>query len=182
MLVAVQEDRLVARHEDAPDQPFDAIQLAIAAEHASTPQSSAAISSRLELLLVGGDAATGGSFLLATPGTSLSATRRPRPLETLRDEDTALVVWRDDGVTYYECSVSWKPLRDALRPSEGRAFCFSLLVHDPDGTGLRQWGSAAGMWPWERTPFAWSDWPGAAWEDQPPFDSKTPWGLCSSKY
>jgi hypothetical protein len=69
-----------------------------------------------------------------------------------------------------------------IRPSEGREFSFGLLVHDPDGTGLRDFGAAADLWPWQRNALAWSRWPGAKWPEQPPFDSKQPWGMCSSKY
>jgi hypothetical protein len=75
-----------------------------------------------------------------------------------------------------------KPMRDQLRPSEGREFCFSVLVHDPDGTGIRDLGASAGLWPEQRSRLAWSVWSGAKWPEQLPYDSKTPWGMCSSKY
>ena len=51
-----------------------------------------------------------------------------------------------------------------------------------DGTGVRDWGEAAGLWPWQQNSLAWSDWPGAKWDGRSPFDNKLPWGLCSSKY
>jgi len=85
-------------------------------------------------------------------------------------------------VTYYECSIPFRLLRDRIRPSEGREFHLSVLVHDPGGTGIRDWGQAAGMGPPERNRLAWSLWQGAKWGDEPPFDNKTHWGLCSSKY
>ena len=64
----------------------------------------------------------------------------------------------------------------------GREFCFSVLVHDPDGTGLRDWGEHAGLWPGQRKRLAWCVWGGVKWSDSIPFDGKIEWGLCSSKH
>ena len=58
----------------------------------------------------------------------------------------------------------------------------AVLVHDPDGTGLRDLGEAVGLWPSQRNRFAWSRWQGASWGVEPPFDNKLEWGLCASKY
>ena len=52
----------------------------------------------------------------------------------------------------------------------------------PDGTSVRDWGQAAGLWPSQRNRLAWSRFPGDRFGDQPPFDNKTQWGMCSSKY
>ncbi|KPK41912.1 MAG: hypothetical protein AMK72_14780, partial [Planctomycetes bacterium SM23_25] len=91
------------------------------------------------------------------------------------------VVTRRDGVTYYECAIPMKAIPQ-IRPEPGREFCFSVLVHDPGGTGLRDWGEAAGLWPWQRSRLAWCAWQGATWPDDPPFDNKVEWGFCSSKH
>jgi hypothetical protein len=56
------------------------------------------------------------------------------------------------------------------------------LVHDPGGTGIRDWGQAAGRWDGERNRLAWSRFSGDRWGDEAPFDNKTPWGMCSSKF
>jgi hypothetical protein len=93
-----------------------------------------------------------------------------------------VAIGRIDGVTHYECSLAFRPLRPHIQPIEGREFCFSVLVHDPDGTGLRDWGQAAGLWPWQRNELAWCRFEGCQWGDQPPQDSKLPWGFYSSKY
>jgi hypothetical protein len=69
-----------------------------------------------------------------------------------------------------------------IEPMEGREFGLSLLVHDPDGTGLRDFGEAAGLWPWQRSRLAWSQWPGARWAKDAPFDNRIEWGFCSSKH
>jgi len=73
-------------------------------------------------------------------------------------------------------------VRKHIRPTEGREFYLSVLVHDPDGTGVRDWGEAAGLWERQRTRLAWSDWVGAKWGDVPPMDCRTEWGMCSSRY
>ena len=113
------------------------------------------------------------SFLQASAGQRRSLTGLELP-------EAQVGVARKDGVTYSECSIPFQALR-AIRPEPGREFCFSVLVHDPDGTGLRDWGKSAGLWPSQRRRLAWCDWLGAAWPDDPPFDNKIEWGFCSSK-
>ena len=105
-----------------------------------------------------------------------------RRLEPLQYDKARVAVRRAGGVTYYECGLPFTPMRDKIRPSEGREFHFSVLVHDPDGTGVRDWGQAAGLWPWQRNRLAWGRWPGAKWGSEPPFDNRLRWGLCSSIY
>jgi hypothetical protein len=112
----------------------------------------------------------------------LADARQQRALGPLVYDDAQVAISRREGVTYYECSIPFKLMRSEIRPSEGREFCLSLLVHDPDGTGLRDWGQAAGLPPSRRTWMAWSPWKGADWGEDPPLDNKVPWGLCSSKY
>jgi hypothetical protein len=182
LLVEVAEDRFAAWQDHAQTTPCDAVQLAISAEDSVTPNSLAAKANRFEYLLVGGEGGQSHCFQLAGPDTEVAATRRPQDLSQREVPDAELRVWRDSGRTYYECSLSWQPIREYIRPSEGRSFCFSILVHDPDGAGLRDWGQAAGLWTWQRNALAWSDWANASWGEEPAFDNKTSWGLCSSKY
>jgi len=186
VLVAVEEDNLVPRRAEAPKGPCDAVQLAISPEDTPTSTSPEQTAGRYEFLV----AATGGPrdglwkavcLQLANPATKLAATQKPRDLAALALAGAEAVVSRKGKVTYYECSIPLKSL-DQIKAAEGREFCFSVLVHDPDGSGLRDWGQAAGLWPSQRNRLAWSDWPGARWGHQPPFDNKTAWGLCSSKY
>ncbi|HIQ19775.1 MAG TPA: hypothetical protein EYH34_00860 [Planctomycetes bacterium] len=181
MLVAVEEERLIGRDPDRPQQAFDAIQVAIAPRGAATGRSPDEQVQRYELLFAP-EADAARAFRLAEPGMTLAQTRQIQSLAGLEYDQAAVVVSRRKGVTYYECSIPFGPMRRRIRPTEGREFCLSVLIHDPDGTGLRDWGEAAGLWPDQRRPLAWSRWPGARWGPQPPFDSKTPWGLCSSKY
>ena len=186
ILVAVEEDKLVPWLKDDPQQSCDAIQLALSPQETATPTSPGEAAGRYEFLFV----ATGGPqdgrskarcFRLAEPATRLGETQKPCDLSGLEFAGAEAVVSRTDIVTYYECAIPFKALPE-IQPGEGREFCLSVLVHDPDGTGLRDWGLAAGLWPSQRNRLAWSVWPGARWGKVPPLDNKTPWGLCSSKY
>jgi hypothetical protein len=179
MLVAVEEDNLISQREDGP---FDAVQIAISPQDTTTSTSTHDEATRHEFLLMPDGAGQGGRcFRLAEPGTKLAETQAKRDMSGLEIEAPKLVVWREGNTTYYEWGISFRSL-SGIRPSEGREFFLSLLVHDPDGTGLRDWGEAAGLWPCQRNRLAWSVWPGAKWRDEPPLDNKVEWGMCSSKY
>lgn len=185
-LVAVEEDNLTPWRGEGDKEPCDAIQLAISPDDKPTSTSPDQPAGRYEFLLVAAGSPQEGRwqakcFQLADPATKLGAAMHARELTTLAASQVEAVVTRKDKVTYYECAIPLKLLFE-LRAGEGREFCFSVLVHDPDGTGIRDWGQAAGLWPTERNRLAWSDWPGARWGKEPPFDNKTPWGMCSSKY
>ena len=106
---------------------------------------------------------------------------QPRELALLELKEAKLVVKSRQGITYYECAIPFSVMRD-IKATEGREFCLSLLVHDPDGTGVRDWGEAAGLWPSQRSRLAWCDWQGARWGSEAPFDNKIEWGFCSSKH
>ena len=186
LLVAVEEDNLAPWRGDAAPQPCDAIQLAVSPQDAPTAASPEAAAGRYEFLIVATGAPRDGRwqakcFKLAEPATKLGETQRLRSLAPLELAQAEAVVSRQAAVTYYECAIPFQAIPE-IQPGEGREFCLSLLVHDPDGTGLRDWGRAAGLWPSQRNRLAWSLWPGARWGEEPPFDNKTAWGLCSSKY
>ena len=179
-LVAVEEDTLTRMPaEHAGDATFDAVQIALAPAGAKTPDSPKGYAQRYEFLLA--PTATGARcFALIEPGGRAAAVALPRTLAGLSALDAELVISRANGVTYYEWSVPLEAMPQ-IRADPGREFCLSLLVHDPDGTGLRDWGQAAGLWPWQRSRLAWCNWRGAVWPKQPPYDSKIEWGFCSSK-
>ncbi len=179
VLVAVEEEKLVPMREEGP---FDAVQIAIAPEGAVTGESADDETARYELLLAPGEQDGAAScYLLAQPGMNLAETQRIRPLADLAYSDAEVAVARQGGTTIYECAIPFKLVKQDIRPGAGREFCFSVLVHD-EGSGLRDWGRAAGLWPSERKRLAWSTWKGGQWPKEPPFDNKLPWGLCSSKY
>jgi len=193
VLVEVDEEKLVRLGPTGAGQgrggAFDAVQIAIAPRDAVTGTSEDDEAARFEFLLVAGggqDAgegeAAGRCFQLAAPGMKLAEAAKPRALGPLACDDAEVAVRRQGQTTYYECSLSFRPMREHLSPSEGREFRFSVLVHDPDGTGLRDLGTAAGLWPWQRNRLAWSRFEGDDPPEQPPFDGKLEWGMCSSVY
>ena len=182
ILVAVEEEKLVPLKAGSPAKSFDAVQLALSPQKTVTGAKEDDEATRYEFLLVStGEGTDGKCFQLAEPGVKLSEGQTERPLAELRFEKAKIALSRKDGVTYYECQIPFRSL-SAIKASEGREFFLSVLVHDPDGTGVRDWGQAAGLWPSQRNRLAWSRFTGAQFGDQPPFDNKTQWGMCSSKY
>ena len=183
LLVAVEEDRLIGYQENPGAGGFDAVQVAISPQGSQTGTSPADHATRYEFLLVWTGSGTAGRvFRLAQPGMRLAETQQDRKLSGLVYEQAVVAVSRKGRITQYECAIPFAPMRQDIRPSEGREFCLSVLVHDPDGTGIRDLGEAAGLWPSQRNRLAWSRWQGAFWGQQPPLDNKLEWGLCASKY
>lgn len=182
ILVSVREDRLVTLDAEGP---LDAVQLAISPEGAQTGTTVEEESARYEFLLAATGAedgdASGACFQLAAPGTKLAVAAERRKLGPLAQDSVDVAVSRTDGVTHYECSIPFK-LLSKIRPSEGREFCMSILVHDGDAREVRDWGRSTGLAAWQRNRLAWSRWTGDSLERYVPFDNKCPWGLCSSKY
>lgn len=176
LLVAVEEDALKGLPAAAPD----AVQLAISPRKARTPAGPGGKLQRYEFLLAVAKAGA-KCFALAKPGMDAGIVQSARPLAGLELPGAKLAVARRGRVSYYECAIPFKAI-PRIRPDPGREFRFSLLVHDPGGTGLRDWGAAAGLWQWQRSRLAWCSWAGANWPDEPPFDNKIEWGLCSSKH
>jgi hypothetical protein len=180
LLVVVEEDAL---QPPGTEGPRDAVQLALAKQDAAVAQPAAPVD-RFEFLLVPGSAGSqrGTCYCLMTPGTQSNVAAEPRTVAELPGPSAELIVRRAGDKTYYECSLPWGDMQSYLQPAEGREFNLSVLIHDPDGTGLRDWGETAGLWESQRNWLAWSKWSGAQWRDKPPMDSRTPWGLCSSRY
>ena len=178
LLVAVEEDRVIGYR---PEGRFDAVQVAIAPRGAPTSTSPGDKATRYEFLFAGAGAEA-KCFKLAEPGMRLAEAAKPRTLAPLAFDGAKVVVRRVGKVTYYECAIPFKLMREKIQPTEGREFCLSVCVHDPDGTGIRDWGEAAGLWPRQRNRLAWCDWRGGAWGKKWPFDSKIEWGMCASKY
>jgi hypothetical protein len=166
LAVAVEEEALTAG---------DAIQFALTPSGTATGDTLDEQATRYEFLFAGKPSC----HVLAVPGMPLSTAAQPRTLDSLETLETEVAVAHENGITYYECAIPFAALKD-IRPSEGREFYFSVLVHDPDGTGLRDWGESAGLSPSQRNPQAWCLWGDVQWGDTPPYDNKIEWGLCSS--
>jgi hypothetical protein len=169
VLVEVEEDRLrpaVFPGSDDEAAYGDAVQLAFGAEKPGQEG--------FEYLIVAGGGEGGG--------TCYRLVKQEDHVVWNPEAKAKCRVTREGKTTRYECSIPWGPMRDVLRPSEGRAFCFSFLVHDPDGTGVRDWGASVGLWPSQRDRNAWSIWWKPVPEDWSPYTARIPWGMCSSKY
>ncbi len=183
LLVAVEEDRLVPFEPgaSASDPPFDAVQFAITPLEMAE-EGDEQLAGRYEFLVVADPDGPGRCFHLAAPDTPEAQFLQPSPLAPREVERAQVAVWREEGVTYYACSLPFLPMRDTVRPSEGREFYFSVLVHDPDGTGIRDLGQAAGLWPSDEDRRSWSRWPGSLWPEPGPRANRVRWGFCSSLY
>lgn len=176
ILVAVEEE---AFSPPTAGKPGDCVQLAFATRDAK-PARKGGTSSRWEYLACAGESGAGRCLVLLSPGDPVSEGQKPRPLSSLDEAPRSTVaVARRGGRTVYEISVSLRAMR-ALRPAPGREFCFSCLVRDPDGTGLRDLGAAAGLPASRRNRYDWSVPAGCDPPEQPPFDGKIEWGFCSS--
>jgi len=180
LYVQVEEDKLYSYKRGAAQ--VDAVQFALAPSNTATVSAPEAKAQRSEFLLVdmSGMFAKDKCFQLIKPGQPLSVTQQARSLDALRLKDAQVVVKRQGRTTHYECAIPFAAI-PTIRPAVGREIRFSLLVHDPDGTGIRDWGKAAGLWPEQRNRFAWCEWDSVKWNVDPPYDSKVEFGLCSSK-
>lgn len=178
MMVEVEEDALAGYDPARPDGPFDAIQFAIARRSARTGVAPTDKAERYEYLVVdAGD--DDRCFSLMTPGTELAVARQKRPLEPLRMAEAKVVVKRTGRITRYELAIPFRSMPE-LRPTPGREFCFSLLVHDTDGAGLRDLGGVMNLWESQRPALAWCRVKGVNWPKKAPFDNKIEFGFCSS--
>lgn len=180
LYVQVEEDKLYSYKKNAAQ--VDAVQFALAPSGAETPSEPQAKAQRSEFLLVdvGGIFGKDKCFQLIKPGQELSVSQKPRSLDDLAPEDAEVSVRRQGEITHYECAIPFSAV-STIRPAVGREIKFSVLVHDPDGAGIRDWGEAAGLRPDQRNPLAWCRWAPAKWPTDAPCDGKLEFGLCSSK-
>ncbi len=109
---------------------------------------------------------------LAGPGAAEGAAEVPGARAAVR---------HSRGVTVYEVALPLEALQ-GVRADAGREFAFSLLVHDPDGAGLRDLGAALNRPEAERRapPARWTLWPGGCWAGAAPYDGGSEFGFCSS--
>ncbi|HKL20869.1 MAG TPA: hypothetical protein VJ904_03640 [Tichowtungia sp.] len=177
----VEEDRLTGLADGSAEQGIDAIQFALAPGRTVTATGPDAESVRYEFLAAASGSIWKGDkcFQLLGPGEATATAEQARPLEPLRMNDAEIKVRRSGNVTAYELMIPMKPMR-SLRATAGREYCFSLLVHDPDGTGMRDLGSVMNLQDEARNRSAWCNWEYAVWDETVPFDNKIEFGFCSS--
>jgi hypothetical protein len=165
--IQVQEDKFV--------EGSDAIQFALASGKASTGKSPDDKTARYEFVIVGGKC-----YQLVKPGSPLGDTQKTGPLPDSPVEKSVVAIKRAKDITTYEISVPMRPMKD-LKATTGREYRFGLLVHDPDGTGVRDMARVAAPLPQTVNNYAWSKWAGAKWTSEKPLlGSKLEWGFCTS--
>ncbi len=167
LAVEVQEDKF--------DKSADAIQFALAYGKASTGKSDDDKTARYEFVIKDGKC-----YQIAKPGGSLGDTQKPTALPTEPLAKSVVAVKREKDITTYEISVPMRPMMKVLKPTTGREYRFGVLVHDPDGTGVRQMAAVASPLPGTCNKYAWTKWIGAKFPDKPLLDSKLEWGFCTS--
>jgi hypothetical protein len=164
--VEVEEQALVPSGKKREDGAFDAAQLFIGPKGATTNRH---------------------EFLVEPAGKSRATCRRlaalgaPSGSEAGGVPGATAAARHDGGVTVYEVALPLEAI-DGVRADAGREFAFSVLVHDPDGTGLRDLGAAMGRPEAERRarPACWTLWAGGCWAGAMPFDGGSEFGFCSS--
>lgn len=168
----VEEDKLIGLKEATDGLGLDAIQFALSAAEGE---------GRWEFLVAATDAAAsaGRCYLLCKPGQDVALSGQRRSLAGLELKDAKVAVKRDGTVTRYEVSVPFA-LMPELKPTTGREFFFSLLVHDPGDTGVRDLGEVMNLWPEDRQPGGWCSWEFVRWGDKTPWFSRIEFGFCSS--
>jgi hypothetical protein len=178
LAVEVQEASLFGLAETSAETGPDAVQFALSKPPA---QVGGPNDDRYEFLVASAGAGQpdGKCFVLRPPGRDPQPAAQSRPLAGLELAEAQVAVKRAEDVTRYEVAVPFAAMPD-LRPTTGRELCFSLLVHDPDGTGLRDLGEVMNQWEESRREGAWCSWEGARWGGQLPFGSAIEFGLCSS--
>lgn len=181
ILVEVEEDNLIGLKDASAETGMDAVQFAVSLKDTVTGDNADDKSQRSEFLVVDSGKIFGADscYILMKPGDTLGKAKAMPELEALELESAQAVVRRSGNTTTYEVAVPVKCLPD-LRPTAGREFCFSLLVHDPDGTGVRDMGSIMNLWDNNRKKFGWCSWQNVKWGDMVPFDNKVEFGFCSS--
>ena len=98
----------------------------------------------------------------------------------LVEKSATVAIRHSNGVTAYEIALPIA-LLDGIRIDAGREFRLGLLVHDPDGSGLRDLNTIMNRPASDRTsePSCWTLWKGGCW-DAPFYDGGTEFGFCSS--
>ena len=166
LAVEVEQKAIASSDKKRQDGRFDAIQLYIAPKGATTK--------RHEFLIEPVSRSRAICKRLASPDgtTHTNGTEEKRATVAIRHSN--------GGVTAYEIALPLV-LLDGIRVDAGREFCFSMLVHDPSGVGLRDLGTIMNRPEANRTPTpaCWVQWDGGSW-GTPVFDGGVEFGFCSS--
>jgi hypothetical protein len=138
----------------------------------------AADQGRFEFVVIAPEAAGPAKcFQLLRPGDDLALAEQERQLAGLESDTLDARVTRDGDTMNFEITAPAKAF-PGLRPTPGRAFRFSLLLHAPDG--LRDLGAVMNLPEDRRSPRSWCRWKGASFGPVSPFDGNVEFGFSSS--
>lgn len=181
LLIEVEEDALIGLKKNSPGTGMDAVQFAISPAGSVTGTRTEGLSNRCEFLAADSGKRFGSDkcFQLMAPNDALGIAKKTPPLNSLLLEDAQTVVKRSGHITTYEIAVPFKQI-PGLKPTAGREYCFSLLVHDPDGTGIRDLGTIMNLTESQRKEYGWCSWEHVKWGSIVPYDNKVEFGFCSS--
>lgn len=181
LAVEVEERELIGVEKSSPEMGMDAIQFALAPAGSVTGGADGTRAVRYEFLVADSASSVGrgACYQLAKPGDDLARCGERRPLKSLVFREAEAVVKRTGQITHYEVAIPFAAM-PALRPTPGREYNFSLLVHDAAGTGLRDLGVLMNLTNRDRRPGAWASWEHVRWNGIVPFDNKIEFGFCSS--
>lgn len=182
LLVEVEEDKHIGYRKKASAGGFDAIQFALFPKGAVTGRQPAEKAQRYEFLIIGAASRFSADkcFLLISPADTLSLTQMPRKLADLSCKEAKVVVKRRKNLTLYECAIPYAVI-PKIRLGVGREIGLALLVHDTQGTGIRDWSEAMNLWA-TPNPLAWCTIDRIPWGNYSPQVNRITWGLCSSKH
>jgi hypothetical protein len=182
LLVEVEEDKLNGYRKKVGTEGIDAIRFSLYPKGANAGDKPSDQAQRYEFLVAASVSrfSSDKCFLLLKHGDPLSLTQDARDPTTLICKAAQVVVKRNKKTTLYECAIP-SALIPKIRLGVGREIGFALLVHDADGTGVRDWKETLGLWT-QPNPFAWSTCTLTPWSDYIPHTNKIVWGLCSSKH
>ncbi|MDA3925974.1 MAG: hypothetical protein PF904_14855 [Kiritimatiellae bacterium] len=170
LAVEVEEEKLIGLADADKDCGMDAIQFALSPKGGDP-------AARHEYLVA--DSASmwsdDSSYLLTREG-KVSDNKK---LEEMVLKNSEVKVSRSGNITTYELSIPMKPMKN-LRATAGREYCFNLLVHDPDGTGVRDLGSVMNLSEADRSQASWRDWEFVQWNGYVPHGIGVEFGFCSS--
>lgn len=182
LAVEAEEEELNGLDEALPGRGMDAIQFSLAPSSEGADPSRETQPARHEFLVAAiGSRGDGGArcYRLYGPSNDAGVIARKRPRAGLEMTEALAAVKRSGKTTVYEVAIPFRQMPE-IRPTPGREVRFSLLVHDPDGSGLRDLGQVMNRWEEHRTPLGWCSWEGVKWGSKVPFDGDVEFGFCSS--
>jgi len=175
LAVEVEEDQLIGIADASQEKGLDAIQFALSPQNGSSGNAT----NRHEFLAADSASMWSGDSCFQLFQTGQTKDNNEKKLKDLIMKDAEVKVSRSGNITTYEIAVPMKPMKNLLATA-GREYCFNLLVHDPDDTGVRDLGSVMNLWNDQRSKESWSNWEFAKWNGYVPYDIGIEFGFCSS--